>query len=170
MSAERNESPPDLVMIHRFMEAVTVLHERGHHRVHWLSGMSPSGMHVRMMIGRDTEVGNSLRDVRDLDRVITTSSGAWNGRGWSFGREIITPQWSTELIADTLLAAIPAVAAHADDPDYAAWFRGLHQICVCEGSVPIAFADDGADRSAHWEIGWGSSVTYPAPPRATRAL
>lgn len=57
-------------MVHHFMEAVLPLHERGHHRVRWLSGISASGMHVRVMIGRDMEIGRSLRDVRDLDLMV----------------------------------------------------------------------------------------------------
>lgn len=160
MNDERDGLPSDLLMVHRFMGAVAVLHERGYHRVRWLSGMSPSGMHLRVTIGRDTEVGRSLRDVRGFDLLVTTSSGAWDGREWLFAGATITTEWTAEQI----LQALPPTSRDADDPAYADCFRGLLELCVRERTVPIAFADDLADRSESWEIGWGGPISYPAPP------
>lgn len=159
------DGPPlGVRMIWTIMQAVMLLHDRGYHRLRFSSGMSPSGMQVRVQV-EWVEQRDGPHGVRVVRRPVATSSfGDWNGTGWRFAGATIAPDWTASMVADQILIALGEQEPSAVDPDYVDWLGGLHEQCVLQCNVPVAFADDRQDRSENWEIGWGRSVLYPAPP------
>lgn len=150
----------------RILQGVRVLHRRGYHLVRVYPAVSPTGMAWRALV---TVAGNMVDDggvyARDTDEAIHYTSA--NGP-WFAGPVPVTVATSPETVADDILAALPSVAPSANDPGYVAWFDGLMELVERHHALPIASADY-FDDSLGWEIGWGSGLRYPHPPRPPRS-
>ncbi|MFC7458158.1 protein NO VEIN domain-containing protein [Brachybacterium sp. GCM10030267] len=156
-------------IVWRIMDAVAVLHERGYHRIRFLPTLSPSGMHLRVHVGRDAEVGDSLDQLRDVTKVARGSFGGDLRDEWSFAESTLVTRTSAETIADRILAVIPPVEATSDDPGYVAWFSGLLRRSRALGELPVASqgrdlvagGDTGGAGTDMWFIG---DVQHTGPP------
>ncbi|WP_308192948.1 macro domain-containing protein [Mycobacterium sp. PSTR-4-N] len=145
----------------RILQGVHVLHQRGYHRLRVLPGMSPSGMYWRVAI---TLSVNMIDDafLSDCDRDIalhyTTGSLA------EFAGREVTVTTTPDEVADFILSALRNVTPTHDDPAYTTWFAELLHSVERTKALPVAYADY-FDAGEGWEIGWGSGVKYPRPPR-----
>ena len=134
----------------RILQGVRELHRRGFHVLRVQPGMAPSGMYWRIV----------LRDAADTDTAIHYTSGAET----EFAGGTVDAMTTPAAVAELILRALPRLAATHDEPEYAAWFAGLLAAVEPQHALPVSFADY-FDDSAGWEIGWGSGLRYPAPPR-----
>lgn len=146
----------------RILQGVQVLHQRGYHRVRILPGVSPSGMHWRVAIASAYNLidGDGSPRVINYDAVLAYSTG---GLTEFAGGEasVATPP---ETVADLILRALPERAPTGSDPTYVSWFADLLRRVESSGQLPIAYADY-FDVSEGWEIGWGTGIRHPRPPR-----
>ena len=150
----------------RILQGVQVLHQRSYHRVRVLPGVSPSGMYWRVAI---TDAGNLTDDqvhphVVNLDTSLTYSTGGLT----AFADGEVTVTTSPETVADLILDALPEPAPVGSDPAYVSWFADLLRLVEHTGQPPVAYADY-FDATQGWEIGWGSGIKHPRPPRPTNA-
>lgn len=134
----------------RILQGVRVLHRRGYHGVRVQPGVAPSGMYWRV----------SVTDAADPTEGIHYSSGAET----EFAGGIVDAMTPPDAVADLILRALPRLAKDEGSPDYVRWYEGLLSLVEPEHRLPVAYADyfDDADG---WEIGWGSGIRHPAPPR-----
>ncbi len=146
----------------RILQGVRELHQRGYHGARILPGMNPSGMHWRVSMTasdnlHDTDGYTGVRE-RDLAINYTT------GEGSEFAGCKVTVRTSPDMVADVVLSALPTLSADSRDPGYVQWYEELMQLVERRGALPIAYADYFDDAEG-WEIGWGSGVRHPHPPR-----
>lgn len=143
------------------LEAVAVLHGRGHQRVHILPGMSGSGMYWRTAV---THAGNFTDDggyvhLTDFDAAFHYTTGA----EFEVAGGRVDASTTADELADRILAQLPD-SGKGTDSDYVNWYRDLMELVRTRNALPIAYADYfDADRG--WEIGWGSGLRIQPPPR-----
>lgn len=121
----------------QILEAVTVLHGRGYHRIRFVALYAPNGMNVRMFVGRDSEVPGGHPRQEFLDQIAYTALDDADEPARDFAGTSIPAWWSAEMIADQLLAALPPVDATADDPDYVSRLAALLESSRASGRVPL---------------------------------
>ncbi|CRK49249.1 Macro domain-containing protein in sno 5'region (modular protein) [Rhodococcus sp. RD6.2] len=134
----------------RILQGVRELHRRGYHRLRMHPGIAPSGMHWRI----------ALWDAAEPDAKVWYTSGA----GSEFADGVVDAMTPPTVVADLILRAIATLTSTADEPGYGAWLAGLLALVEPEHQLPVAYAEYFSP-SAGWEIGWGSGVRYPVPPR-----
>lgn len=119
------------------LEAVTVLHQRGYHRIRFVAVTAPTGLHVRMFVGRDTELPGGHPAGSVLDDLAFTSLNDADETSRDFAGTTIPAWWNAEMIADQILTAIPPIEPTADDLDYVARLQALLERHRGEESVPL---------------------------------
>ena len=146
----------------RILQGVRKLHQRGYHGTRILPGMSPSGMHWRVSVTASDNLHDTdgYADVRERDLAINYTTGA----GTEFAGSQVTVTTSPDMVADVVLFALPTLSTDSRDPGYVRWYEELMQLVERDGALPIAYADYFDDTEG-WEIGWGSGVRHPHPPR-----
>lgn len=107
------------------LEAVTVLHQRGYHRIRFVAMWAPNGLNVRMFVGRESEVPGGHPREEFFDQIAHTSLNDADEPARDFAGTSIPVWWSAEMIADQLVAALPPIEPTADDAAYAAGLRDL---------------------------------------------
>ncbi|PND57510.1 O-acetyl-ADP-ribose deacetylase [Mycobacterium sp. ENV421] len=148
----------------RILQGVRTLHERGYDRIRILPGMSPSGMYWRVTITTVDNMDPGCGEyVRDYEAAVTYTSGGLN----EFAGSEVTVTTSAETVADIILNALPKVMPTADDPAYVAWYAGLVHLVELTGKLPVAYAEY-FDATEGWELGWGSNIRYPRPPKTRK--
>ncbi|GAA3800935.1 hypothetical protein [Cellulomonas soli] len=150
-----------LVVPLRILQGVAALHRRGHQQVRIMPGMSPSGMYWRLNLTHATNLGESgagFPQDRRATLDYTTGDGA------DFAGIAVTAATSPDQVADAVLAARPHLARPERDWAYAGWFAELLGLVEQQNRLPVAFAD-WFEESLGWEVGWGSGVRFPMPPR-----
>jgi len=146
----------------RILQGVRVLHQRGYHRLRILPGMSPSGMYWRVAI----TTADNLIDAGGCPDVVNPDHAVWYTTGAliKFAGGEVTATTTPDSIAGLILNEVPETAPTYGDPGYVAWFTGLLRLVEQSMRPPIAH-DDCFDASKGWEIGCGSGVRYPEPPK-----
>jgi len=146
----------------RILQGVQVLHQRGYHRVRILPGVSPSGMHWRIAITSADNLidGDDYPHVTNWDAALKYSTGGLT----EFAGGEVSVATPPETVADLILRAMPGRASTGSDPTYVSWFADLLRRVESTGQLPIAYADY-FDASEGWEIGWGTGIRHPRPPR-----
>jgi len=134
----------------RILQGVRQLHRRGFHGLRVQAGVAPSGMSWRVV----------LTDAADPESGIHYTSAAES----AFAGGTVDAMTAPDQVAELILRALPRLAATNDDPAHAAWFAGLLAAVEPEHALPVSFADH-FDDGPGWEIGWGSGLRYPEPPR-----
>lgn len=119
------------------LEAVTVLHQRGYHRIRFVAMWAPNGLNVRMFVGRDSEAPGGHPREELFDKIAFTSLNDAEEPARDFAGTAIPAWWSAEMIADQLLRALPPIEPDADDPAYVAWAQDLLARHREAGSVPL---------------------------------
>jgi len=147
----------------RILQGVQALHQRGYHRLRILPGMSRSGIHWNVAItNADNLIENSsCPHVVDLDTAIQYSTGGLT----EFAGGEVTVTSTPESVADLILNELPETVPREDDPAYVSWFADLLSLVERPDALPVAY-DDYFDASEGWEIGCGSDVRHPRPPKA----
>ncbi|HJG92294.1 MAG TPA: hypothetical protein K8V81_11305 [Brachybacterium massiliense] len=125
------------------LEAVTVLHQRGYHRIRFVAMWAPTGLHVRMFVGRDSEVPGGHPREEFFDQIAYTSLDDADEPARNFAGTTIPAWWSAEMIADQILAAIPPIEPRADDPDYVARIQDLFEHHAAARTVPLTEDERG---------------------------
>lgn len=146
----------------RILQGVRVLHQRGYHRLRILPGMSGSGMYWRVGI---TDAANLIDDtiypeIVDFDAALLYTTGSLT----EFAGSEVTVVSTPDSVAELILNALPESTPREDDPAYVAWFADLWSLIERCKALPIAYADY-FDGSEGWEVGWGSGIRHPRPPR-----
>ncbi|WP_309135418.1 hypothetical protein [Cellulomonas sp.] len=152
--APRLLDAPDVVAV-RLLEAVAVLHRRGHQHVRVSPGMSPSGVYWRLTLSAAPGSVGEDAGRREL---------SWStGNGTDVVGLDVTASTTPDTVADALVAAVPAFGRSWRDWTYAGWYAELLALVERERRLPVSFAD-WFDDSQGWEVGWGTGVRFPAPP------
>lgn len=134
----------------RILQGVRELHRRGFHGLRVRPGVAPSGLYWRVV----------LTDAADPESSIHYTSGAES----EFAGGRVDAMTAPPEVAGLIQRALPRLTATNDAPEYAAWFAGLLAAVEPQHALPVSFADY-FDDAPGWEIGWGSGLRYPAPPR-----
>lgn len=143
------------------LEAVAVLHERGHQRLRVFPGMSPSGIHWRTAITTaDNFVDNGHLHLQDSKAAFHYTTGT----EFEVAGERVDAATSAIELADSIVATLPDPGL-GRDWEYAGWYVELLGLVLRHRSLPIAYADYFDDEPG-WEIGWGSGRRISRPPSA----
>ncbi|MGO1200460.1 MAG: hypothetical protein ACTMKY_11245, partial [Dermabacteraceae bacterium] len=124
------------------LEAVTVLHRRGFHRIRFVAMWAPNGLNFRMFVGRDSEVPGGYPREEFFDQIAYTSLNDADEPARDFAGTAIPAWWSAEMIADQLLAALPPIEPTADDPAYVTELQELFERHGAVGTVPLTEKDE----------------------------
>lgn len=152
-------------MQQKILDAVGVLHRRGYQQVRILPGMSGSGMHWRVTTSTVSSFSLLHGHLQVSDHRASILYTTADGR--SFVSTELTAASSTDDVADVILGGLPELGPPAADWAYAGWYTGLLGLVQRHDALPIAYADYFEDGEG-WEIGWGSGVRYPHPPKGPR--
>jgi hypothetical protein len=143
------------------LEAVSVLHTRGHQRLRVFPGMSGSGLYWRTAVthaSNFTDHGYThLRDFEAAFHYTTGSEFEVAGVG-------VDSSTTAAELADRIMPLLPDPGL-GPDPEYVAWYGDLMDLVRRNQALPIAYADYFDDEDG-WEIGWGSGIRIQAPQPA----
>lgn len=141
------------------LEAVSVLHARGHQRVRVLPGMSGSGLYWRTAVTHASNfTDDGYGDLRDFDAAFryTTASE------FEVAGERVDAATTASELAARIVPLLPDPGV-GPDPDYVAWYGAMMDLVRSNHALPIAYADY-FDNEDGWEVGWGSGKRIQAPP------
>lgn len=153
-------------VIRRVMEGVALLHSEGYHRARFLSHDSPSGMHSRVLVGRDLQEATLEHEDHEALYRGSITGGARTGN--EIGGETVTTSTSAREIADSILRWTPGLEATHSDPAYVHWFSDLLTRCRALDGIPRSYSEtmsivDGSITS--WaENAWSIDYTVSVPP------
>lgn len=152
-------SPIDVGLL--VLDAVTLLHERGHQRLRVLPGVSPSGAYWRVNVTTSENIvyDHDYIGLRDWHRDFRWTTGDEYEISGIQVTESATPEFVAALITRAL--SDPGLGP---DPAYAAWFAHLVDTAHRLRTLPIAYAEN-IDQRRGWAIGIHSGVYVPHPPR-----
>ena len=128
---EHRESPREFggitgtEFVRRVLEAVTVLHARGYHRIRYVAAYAPTGLHVRVHVGRNTELPSEDMSGAVFEKLAYTSVDHAFLMERDLSGHAVTAGMNADQIADVILGAIPPIDATNDDPEYAARLKEL---------------------------------------------
>ena len=146
------------------LEAVAVLHERGHQRLRVFPGMSASGIHWRTAITTaDNFVDNGHLHLQDFEAAFHYTTGT---EFEVAGRRVDAETTAAEL-AESIVPLLPDPGIGID-AEYVAWYGKFLDLARRHRALPIAYADY-FDDDRGWEIGWGSGIRIQAPPTSHTA-
>ena len=146
------------------LEAVAVLHERGHQRLRVFPGMSPSGIHWRTAITTgDNFVDNGHLHLQDFEAAFHYTTGT---EFEVAGRRVDAETTAAEL-AESIVPLLPDPGIGID-AEYVAWYGELLDLVAPPPRSADRYADY-FDDDRGWEIGWGSGIRIQAPPTSHRA-
>src|SRR5699024_8896505 len=91
----------------QILDGVLALHERVYHRTRFAVTWAPDGLHVRLHVGRESEMPGDPLQVTTSDLILSTSLDDVQRTAREFAGVMIPAWWHRDQIADQLLAAPP---------------------------------------------------------------
>lgn len=128
----------------QILDGVLALHERGYHRTRFAVTWAPDGLHVRLHVGRESEMPGDPLQVRTSDLILSTSLDDVQRTAREFAGVMIPAWWDRDQIADQLLAALPPMEPAGDDPEYRDHLRELYERHRAAGTLPLTDGEGGA--------------------------
>ncbi|MEY8654548.1 protein NO VEIN domain-containing protein [Brachybacterium paraconglomeratum] len=128
----------------QILDGVLALHERGYHRTRFAAAWAPDGLHVRLHVGRESEMLGDPLQVTTSDLILSTSLDDAQRTAREFAGVMISAWWDRDQIADQLLAALPPVEPAGDDPEYRDHLRELYERHRAAGTLPFTDDEGGA--------------------------
>lgn len=146
----------------KLLDAIALLHSRGHQRLRVLPNLGGAGR-WRMVVVRveDITYEQDFPHWGFDSEVFTYTSAA----GHRAGALDIRPDTAPEAIAREILAGATDLGVGMDWA-YAGWYSELLAESHRLGELPVYYAEYDFPYASSWEIGPGSKVAFPPPPRA----
>ncbi|MBB5832878.1 protein NO VEIN domain-containing protein [Brachybacterium aquaticum] len=128
----------------QILDGVIALHDRGYHRTRFAVTWAPDGLHVRLHVGRESEMPGDPLQVTTSDLILSTSLEDVQRTAREFAGVMIPAWWDRDQIADQLLAALPPMEPAGDDPEYRDHLRELYERHRAAGTLPLTDGEGGA--------------------------
>ena len=128
----------------QILDGVLALHERGYRRTRFAAAWAPDGLHVRLHVGRESEMPGDPLQVTTSDLILSTSLDDVQRTAREFAGVMIPAWWDRDQIADQLLAALPPMEPAGDDPEYRDHLRELYERHRAAGTLPLTDDEGGA--------------------------
>ncbi|MCZ4326297.1 protein NO VEIN domain-containing protein [Brachybacterium paraconglomeratum] len=128
----------------QILDGVLALHERGYHRTRFAAAWAPDGLHVRLHVGRESEMLGDPLQVTTSDLILSTSLDDAQRTAREFAGVMIPAWWDRDQIADQLLAALPPMEPAGDDPQYPQKLRQMYDHHRAAGTLPLTDEEGGA--------------------------
>ena len=128
----------------QILDGVLALHERGYHRTRFAAAWAPDGLHVRLHVGRESEMLGDPPQVTTSDLILSTSLEDVQRTAREFAGVMIPAWWDRDKIADQLLAELPPMEPAGDDPEYRDHLRELYERHRAAGTLPLTDDEGGA--------------------------
>ena len=128
----------------QILDGVLALHERGYHRTRFAATCAPDGLHVRLHVGRESEMLGDPSQVTTSDLILSTSLDDEQRTAREFAGVMIPTWWDRDKIADQLLSALPPMEPAGDDPQYSQELRQMYERHRAAGTLPLTDDEGGA--------------------------
>ena len=128
----------------QILDGVLALHERGYHRTRFAAAWAPDGLHVRLHVGRESEMLGDPPQVTTSDLILSTSLEDVQRTAREFAGVMIPAWWDREMVADQLLSALPPMEPAGDDPQYSQELRQSYERHLAAGTLPLTDEEGGA--------------------------
>ena len=143
----------------KLLDAVALLHSRGHQRLRVLPSVGDIGCwRMAVVLTEDVAYQDQFPQWRSS---IFTYTGADGPRSGSLE---IGPDTKLQEIAQEILARAADTGVGMDWA-YAGWYAELLAESHRLGDLPVCFSAFNFPYASSWEIGSGSNVAFPPPPR-----
>ena len=128
----------------QILDGVIALHERGYHRTRFAAAWAPDGLHVRLHVGRESEMLGDPPQVTTSDLILSTSLEDVQRTAREFAGVMIPAWWDRDKIADQLLSALPPIEPAGDDPQNSQELRQMYERHRVAGTLPLTDDEGGA--------------------------
>ena len=128
----------------QILDGVLDLHERGYHRTRFAAAWAPDGLHVRLHVGRESEMLGDPPQVTTSDLILSTSLEDVQRTAREFAGVMIPAWWDRDKIADQLLSALPPMEPAGVDPQYSQELRQMYEHHRAVGTLPLTDGERGA--------------------------
>lgn len=128
----------------QILDGVLDLHERGYHRTRFAAAWAPDGLHVRLHVGRESEMLGDPPQVTTSDLILSTSLEDVQRTAREFAGVMIPAWWDRDKIADQLLSALPPMEPAGVDPQYSQELRQMYEHHRAAGTLPLTDGEGGA--------------------------
>ena len=128
----------------QILDGVLALHERAYHRTRFAVTWAPDGLHVRLHVGRESEMPGDPPQAISSDLILSTSLDDEQRTAREFAGIMIPAWWDRDQVADQLFAALPSMEPAGDDPEYQHRLRELYERHRAAGTLPLT---DGEGRA-----------------------
>lgn len=128
----------------QILDGVIALHERGYHRTRFAAAWAPDELHVRLHVGRESEMPGDPPQVTISDLILSTSLEDVQRAAREFAGFMIPAWWDRDKIADQLLSSLPPMEPAGDDPQYSQELRQMYERHRAVGTLPLTDGEGGA--------------------------
>ena len=128
----------------QILDGVLDLHERGYHRTRFAAAWAPDGLHVRLHVGRESEMLGDPPQVTTSDLILSSSLEDEQRTAREFAGVVIPAWWDRDKIADQLLSALPPMEPAGVDPQYSQELRQMYEHHRAVGTLPLTDGERGA--------------------------
>ena len=128
----------------QILDGVLALHDRGYHRTRFAATRAPDGLHVRLHVGRDSEMPGDPPQVTTSDLILSTSLDDEQRTAREFAGVMVPAWWDRDQVADQLLSALPAMKPVGGDPEHQRRLRELLEKHRAAGTLPLTDEEGGA--------------------------
>ena len=128
----------------QILDGVLALHERGFHRTRFAATWAPDGLHVRLHVGRESEMPGDAPQATTSDLILSTLLDDEQRGAREFAGIMIPAWWTRDQVAAQLLAALPSMEPAGDDPECRDHLRELYERHRAAGTLPLTDDEGGA--------------------------
>lgn len=128
----------------QILDGVLALHDRGYHRTRFAATWAPDGLHVRLHVGRESEMPGDAPQATTSDLVLATSLDDEQRTAREFAGIMIPAWWDRNQVADQLLSALPPMQPAGDDAQYSKELRQMYERHRAAGTLPLTDGEGGA--------------------------
>ncbi|MCW1804542.1 DUF3883 domain-containing protein [Brachybacterium squillarum] len=103
----------------KVLDATVRVHAKGRHDIRYVSTMAPTGLHLRVVVGRKEDLPREDLQQANLDRTLYASVGSDPVESTEFGGAVVPAWWSSEMLAELIESTFVRREPAFEDPEYA---------------------------------------------------
>jgi len=143
----------------KLMDAVALLHSRGHQRLHMIPTLGDIAPHLFVLLAENIDYTHDYPTF-DWKSVVLAYSMA---QGCQVGGLLVGPDTPVSSVAREVLTGTTDKGIGIDWA-YAGWYAEMLAEARRLGVIPVSYSDFGTPQRPVWRLGYQEEVPFPPPP------
>ena len=143
----------------KLMDAVALLHSRGHQRLHVVPTLGDIAPHFFVVLAEDIDYDGDYPQWQHESTVLAYSMAD----GFQVGGLLVGPDTPVSSVAREILAGATDKGIGIDWA-YAGWYAEMLAEARRLGVIPVSYSDFGTPHQPVWRLGYQEEIPFPPPP------